>query len=207
LQEVIRFGAIRASNELINHLEANRLHYSRAAFQRMDEAAIAGLLARFTYRGIPMTQVVEPRPIALTANFLVFRVNVPLQGELEDPAFGDEQTDFLRFLNAHGLKTPVPKTEVVPLPSGGVFAEAVLGRFNSAEKVDLKRFWNWQDSPIQITAPEIAPVAAGSRAQTEDLKPGQLGAPIVTIQSPTSLPAAAGGNPILTAVQTASSAI
>ena len=32
--------------------------------------------------------------------------------------------------------------EIIPLPSGGVFAEAVLGRYNAAEKLDLTRFWN-----------------------------------------------------------------
>jgi hypothetical protein len=201
VQDVIRFGTVRASAELINHLEANRLHYSRTVFQRLDEATIAGLLAKFTYRGLPMTQVVEPQPIAVTANFLVFRVNVPLKGAVDDDKFTPEQTDFLKFLQSHGLQSPVPKTELIPLPSGGVFAEAVLGRFNAAEKIDLTRFWNWQDSPIPITASEIAPVEAGSRATTEDLKPGQLGAPIVTIQTPTTLPGAAGLNPILSAVQ------
>ena len=40
------------------------------------------------------------------------------------------------------------------MPTGGFFAEAVLGRFNSAEKLDLSRFWNWQDSPIPLTLPK-----------------------------------------------------
>ena len=200
-QEVVHFGNVRASGELVQHLEANRLHYSRAVFQTLDQAAIAGLLARFTYRALPLTQVVDPQPVAVTANFLVFRMNVPLDGEVDDQRFAEEQREWRRFLAARGLLRPAPKTEVVPLPSGGVFAEAVLGRFNSAEKIDLKRFWNWQDSPIPISAPEIAPVAAGSRAQTENLLPGQLGVPIVNLQSPTVLPGAAGVNPILSALQ------
>ena len=51
---------------------------------------------------------------------------------------------------------------------------AVLGRSNSAEKLEYTRFWNWQDSPIPLQPPEIAPVATGSRATPEDLRPGQL---------------------------------
>ena len=82
-----------------------------------------------------------------------------------------------------------------------MFAEAVLGRFNSAEKIDLKRFWNWQDSPIPDAAPEIAAIRAASRAQAEGLMPGQLGAPVVSIQAPAALPAAAGVAPMLAAIQ------
>jgi hypothetical protein len=59
------------------------------------------------------------------------------------------------------------------MPTGGVFAEAVQGRFNSAEKLDLSRFWNWQDSPIPLTPTEIAPLQAGQHqtAQTPTINP------------------------------------
>ena len=77
----------------------------------------------------------------------------------------------------------------------------MLGRYNAAEKIDLTRFWNWQDSPIPLTASEIAPLQAGSRAQSEDLRPGQLSAPVLNIQTPTALPEPTGLAAILTAVQ------
>src|SRR6185295_10083027 len=51
------------------------------------------------------------------------------------------------------------------------------------------------------TAPDIAPVQAGSRAQAEDLLPGQLSQPIVNIQTPTSLPDPTGVGAIITALQ------
>jgi hypothetical protein len=201
LQDVVRFGTVRASRELIEHLQANRLHYSRAVFQRMDAAAVGTLLGKFSYRGVPLAHIVEPQPFAVTGNFLVFRMNVPAAGDLEDQRLAGEQEAFREFLRTRGLASSAPRTDVVPLPSGGVFAEAVLGRFNCAEKIDLKRFFNWQDSPIPLTATEIAPVEAGSRAQSEDLRPGQLGAPVVNIQTPTALPAAAGVGPALAAIQ------
>ena len=202
-QEVIRFGAAGASPELVAHLEANRLHYSRAVFATLDGAAIAGLLARFTYRGLPLAQLVDPQPVALTANFLVFRLNVPRSGALDDTGLAEEQADFRAFLSSHGLDASVAKSEIVPLPTGGVFAEAVLGRYNAAEKIDLKRFWNWQDSPIPIVAPEIASISAASRAEAENVTPGQLGTPVLNIQAPVALPAAAGVAPLLAAIQNA----
>ena len=48
----------------------------------------------------------------------------------------------------------VKDQRLVPIPTDGVFAEAVLGRSNSAEKLDITRFWNWQDSPAPLTPPE-----------------------------------------------------
>jgi hypothetical protein len=40
-----------------------------------------------------------------------------------------------------------PPRSSVTLPAHGTLGEAVLGCCNSAEKIDLTRFWNWQDSP------------------------------------------------------------
>jgi hypothetical protein len=201
LQEVVRFGPVTAARELVDHLEANRLHYSQAIYRTLDSAAIAALLAPYTYRGLPLAQLVDLQPIAVTANFLVFRVSVSAVGRSEDERWAAEESEWRQWLDRHGLSRPAPRSEIVPLPSGGVFAEAVLGRFNSAERIDLQRFWNWQDSPIPITAPEIAPVQAGSRALPEDLLPGQLSQPVVNIQTPTALPDATGVGAILAAIQ------
>lgn len=41
----------------------------------------------------------------------------------------------------------VPST-VISLPTDGMIGEAVLGETNVSEKIDLTRFWNWKDSPI-----------------------------------------------------------
>ncbi|MGB6952209.1 MAG: hypothetical protein WBE15_09720, partial [Candidatus Cybelea sp.] len=51
----------------------------------------------------------------------------------------------------------VPPQSLITLPTQGVLGEAVLGHCPSAEKIDLTRFWNWQDSPSDA-APGIAPI-------------------------------------------------
>ena len=38
----------------------------------------------------------------------------------------------------------------VAVATGGIFGETVLGQAVSAEKIDLTRFWKWQDSPIPM---------------------------------------------------------
>ena len=45
-----------------------------------------------------------------------------------------------------GITLGQTRADLVPLSSGGVFAEAVPGRSNSAETLDMTRFRNCQDS-------------------------------------------------------------
>jgi hypothetical protein len=200
-REVVKFGSVRGARELIDHLQANRLHYTQAIMRSLDAATVAALLGRFTYRGLPLGMLVDSQPFAVTANFLVFKLNVATGAEPSDSPWAEEQTAWQNWLARRGLDRPVPRSEVIPLPSGGLFAEAVLGRYNAAEKLDLARFWNWQDSPIPIIAPDIAAVQAGSRAQPENLTPGQLSQPVLNIQAPTALPDPTGIGAIISAIQ------
>lgn len=201
LRECVTFDAGAAMRELIDHLQANALHYTQAILRALEGPAIAALLAGFSYRGLPLAQLVDQQPVAVTANFLVFKMNMPATGDAPDPALKNDFVAWQQFLSRTGLDRPVPRSEIVPLPSGGVFGEAVLGRFNSAERLDLTRFWNWQDSPIPLSPPEIAAVTSESRSQPEAAKPGQLSAPVVNIQTPTALPDPTSMAAIVAAIQ------
>ena len=105
------------------------------------------------------------------------------------------------WLREHGFEVAnVAKHETVPLPSGGVFAEAVLGRFNSAEKLDMTRFWNWPESPIPIPAPDIAAIQTGKHQVSEPPTPGQLEVPLISQATPTPLPDPQGIGAIINAL-------
>ncbi|MWC27108.1 hypothetical protein [Paenibacillus sp. MMS18-CY102] len=189
----IKPGGVDAN--LKSHLMENRMHYSQAVFRSLDSTQLALLLSGYgvELNGelVPVSQVVEPRPIRYIGNYLAFKMNT------------DSSSDetWAKWLREHGIQLGSAKEDIVPLPSGGTFAEAVLGRSNSAEKLDITRFWNWQDSPIPMQATEIAAIQTGSRATNEDVKPGQLSTPIVNITSPTTLPDPSGTAAILAAIQ------
>ena len=201
LQECVVFDAGEGMRELIAHLQANALYYTQAILRALDGPSIAALLSRFSFRGLPLAQLVDQQPVAVTSNFLVFKMNMPATGDAPDPLLKDDFAVWQTFLTRTGLDRPVPRSEIVPLPSGGVFGEAVLGRFNSAERLDLTRFWNWQDSPIPLAPPEIAAVTSESRSQPEAATPGQLSSPVVNIQAPTALPDPTGIAAIMAAIQ------
>ena len=192
---LIRIQAASADVNLVEHLSANRLHYSQAVFRALDAAMIAGLLSPYSIelngQSFPLVQVAEPTPMRIVGNALAFKINTDPVNDAEWRAFMDER----------GLHLGQAKVDLVPLSSGGIFAEAVLGRFNAAEKLDMTRFWNWQDSPIPIQPSEIAAIQTGTRATPEDLDAGPLSQPIVSITPPAALPDPTGMAGVLAAIQ------
>jgi hypothetical protein len=193
--EVTVFEMMRtvSGRALRQHLMDHQLYYSQQVWSTLDSMSVAQLLSGLTFRGRPVLAEVDPLPVTVAGNFLVFRKHEPLE-----PA---TRAMWEQWLTARDIRPNERKVDLVPLPSGGVFAEAVLGRFNSAEKLDITRFWNWADSPIPITAPEIAAIQMGSRAQTESLLPGQLAPPSLRVEVPPNLPDPEGLTAILQAIQ------
>jgi hypothetical protein len=189
----VRAGGVNTN--LKQHLTANRMYYSQVIFRSLDATQIALLLSGYglevNSQIVPVAQVVEPRPIRYVGNYLAFKMNTDASS---DPTWAG-------WLKDHGIQLGDIKEDIIPLASGGTFGEAILGRSNSAEKLDITRFWNWTDSPIPLQPSEIAAVQTGSRATPEDVKPGQLSSPIINITTPTSLPDPVGTAAILAAIQ------
>ena len=152
---VIDVRAAGADVNVVEHLMDNQLHYSQAIYRNLDAAMLAGLLAPYSVtineQSVPLVQVAEPTPVRIVGNALVFKINT-------DPINDEEWRDFMA---SRGVGIGDSKVDIVPLSSGGIFAEAVLGRFNCAERLDLSRFFNWQDSPIPIQPTDIAAIQTG----------------------------------------------
>jgi hypothetical protein len=210
-QPVCRIVPNEGSAELLIHLEQHRLHYSQAIWRSLDPSSIALLLSAYTFEGMPIADQIDPNPVMVASNYLVFRmpgfveavgISSPRREEGETPETIAHK-NWQNWLEEHGLilGSDVASEQLVPIPTSGVFAEAVLGRSNSAERLDATRFWNWQDSPIPLQPPEIAAIQMESRAQPIDVTPGHLGAPVLNIMNPTSLPDPAGINSIMGALQ------
>lgn len=187
-------GGVRAL--LVEHLQAHRLHYSQAAFRSLEASDVALLLSQYSYAGRPLVSQIDPSPVTVAGNYLVFKMHVTPDPDSQVA----HEREWAQWLRDHGVSFEHVKEDLVPLPSGGVFAEAVLGRYNSAEKLDVTRFWDWQDSPIPLQAPQIADIRSGSRGTDEDLKAGQFSPPLVNIVSPTSMPDPSGMAGVLAAI-------
>ena len=184
-------------SELMSHLQANRGYYTQAVLRNVDSASLVMLLSGISWLGKPLADQIEPKPISVTGNYLV--LGAPAESD-DRSGLGDVEQTWGDLLRDREITFNQQDRRIIPIPTGGVFAEAVLGRSNSAEKLDITRFWNWQDSPIPLQPPEIAPVTAGSRKEAETLTPGQLGSPLLNIMTPSGLPDPAGLSAVLTAL-------
>lgn len=111
--------------------------------------------------GVHLSEFIEPEPLAITGNTLVFRMkkisNAPIQ---QNPLTKqhlltvlEHSAEIEKFIET---KKSEVSTQDVFLPTSGVFAEAILGRANASERVDATRFINWQDMPIPNAAPLIS---------------------------------------------------
>ncbi|MFF8315631.1 hypothetical protein ACF06V_00525 [Streptomyces bobili] len=158
---------------VLDHLNDNRRHYSQAVWANADELTLSRILANYSYtpagsNGTPVLlgTLLDPKPIAATGNYLGFRWNFSNE---------QERQDWTKARQPGDATFGAPVTNTIAIATKGVFAEAVLGRANAAEKIDLTRFWNWKDSPIQITPSDIAPVSMGGRAKDLDTTAAGMG--------------------------------
>lgn len=157
---IMSVGPAIALQKAIDHLNENTEWYSRQILRLKNRELSRTLVDNLKFGSSVLGDHVDPEPVAINGNRLIFKL---------------QSKDFRVDVHSKDFVTE----ELVPISTGGVFAEAVLGRANSAEKIDLTRFWNWQDSPIPLTPPEIAPVQMGSRVQAVNLTPGKFDAPLV----------------------------
>jgi outer membrane protein OmpA-like peptidoglycan-associated protein len=163
------------------HFERYRYFYTRYLLERVEKLQIVEVIEGLQFEnGTPMTNFIDPMPIAISDNLLGFRLLRPREIAFE-PNIESDLENMIRgeisaFFDEIESEMPEPVTNPVFLPTSGVFAEAILGRSNASEFIDMRRYWNWQDSPIPHQAPEILPLQAGidRRLKPEDLTPSDI---------------------------------
>ncbi|MEV7225953.1 hypothetical protein AB0M79_02870 [Polymorphospora sp. NPDC051019] len=194
-----------ASQAVLDHLNDNRRHYSLAVWANADELTLSRILANYTYTSpggkdssVPLGVQLDPKPVAVTGNYLGFRWNFATEQERDDWVSARRPAN-----RPDPLSLGPEVTSVVGIATNGVFAEAVLGRSNSAEKIDLTRFWNWKDSPIPILPTDIAPIATGGRARDVDVKVNALSPSKARLQAVPALPNPTGMDATLRTLSTA----
>ncbi|MEO0535909.1 MAG: hypothetical protein AAF215_18800 [Cyanobacteria bacterium P01_A01_bin.123] len=173
--------------KLINKLNKDSLYYSQRVWNNLSSQEVAMFLSPYKINGDRLVEHIDTQPLTVHGNYLVLRY------------YSDDDDKWKIWKTKH-VDENIFKQQTIPMATGGTFAEAVLGRFNASEKLDVTRFWNWQESPIPIQAPDIAPIQAGSRKEADNTAPGRLDAPIVNIMNPPSLPDPQGMSAVLNAL-------
>lgn len=162
---VLKYSDLIAIEAVLQHVLRNVVRYSRDVWKSLTAEERIMLLEPYTVPGptgntmIPLVDCIGNEVLGFFGNSMIMPFNIP--PPLEDGTNGwGVSTSALEnnLLLLHNLSPPT-NTSRIALPTQGVLGEAMLGHCPSAEKIDLTRFWNWQDSPGD-TAPSIAPVSA-----------------------------------------------
>ncbi|MFZ5781190.1 MAG: hypothetical protein ACOY4R_13430, partial [Pseudomonadota bacterium] len=171
LPPILSFADLLRIEAVLQHVVTNTVPYSKAVWQSLTPEERAILLERFTIGvpsggisdatdDVPLLSCVANQVVGYFGNCAVMPFFIPLPVERQTRfSTRDLQEALLRFHR----QSFVPAQSSITLPARGVLGEAVLGDCNASEKIDLTRFWNWQDSPADsATDPaQLAAVFAG----------------------------------------------
>lgn len=157
-----------AQDELLDHLNANRVAYRRYVALAEDPGERAVRFMGLLHGSKSLLLAIENEPVAVLGNLLAF----PTSDVFQLPP--DKRQSVERLAS---------------LPTRGVFAEARLSTCSVCEEKDNTRFWDWQESPCMDEAPEIQPVNTDTRHQAPTgVQPTPLPNPVVSIVSPPAAP-------------------
>ena len=173
-------AAHHADTDLLAQLASEELAFNQAIWAQLEPAQVGELLAGRRHAGRLLTETLDPQPIAIVGNLVAFRWGFGAHEAAEAAEFVQ------RHLGDDGDSTD---RSTVVLPTGGVFAEAVPGRATSAEKIDLRRFWKWDDTTIPILPTPIAALHQQRHAQVAEAAPGSLDASAATLAALPDAPA------------------
>lgn len=170
---LLKFNQLLRIEQVLQHVTRNTITYSRAVWSSLTPEERAIMLEGFTIgvpaggiedptQHVPLLNCVANQVLGYYGNAMIMPFNIPAEVATQLAIDGSDHpqrpfttaevqkalTEFHRV----GFSAPVSN---VTLPTRGVLGEAVLGSCPSAEKIDLTRFWNWQDSPL----PQAADIA------------------------------------------------
>lgn len=155
LVRTMTYDQLQRIERTFQHVVENTLYYSQAVWASLTSAERAIMLEQYTIgipdqtgeigEEVPLMNCVQNEVYGYYGNCMIMPFGYP--PELADrlnTSTREVQDALYRY---HTFAFRAPYT-MVPLTTRGMVGEAVLGSSNASEKIDLTRFWNWQDSPI-----------------------------------------------------------
>lgn len=161
---VMRYDELQKMEAMLQHVANETLHYSQMIWAMLSDSERAMMLERYTVdmnfqsdidRDIarPKTPIDIPllncinvkKPLGFYGNCMMFPFTYPESLAKKVGKTAAELQDALYRYHTSSFRVP---STVISLPTNGMIGEAVLGETNVSEEIDLTRFWNWKDSPI-----------------------------------------------------------
>lgn len=173
-----------AAIALIDFLNENLEMSHKVIWANMDSSRLFGLLDGYiapNANGKSVASVVENKIMGIVGNNLVLKV---VSGQRLDPTFRNVPNLF-----EHYRPTTKPDPFRISVPTKGVYAESVMGKCISCEKIDESRHWRFDDEPCGTKATTIEPISSQSRkTDTTNLTAKDFPTSIINMQNVPSAP-------------------
>jgi hypothetical protein len=178
---LLKYSDLIQIESTLQHVLRNLVRYSKAVWLGLTPEERVMLLEPYLLSlpglssNVPLLDCIGNEVLGFHGSSMIVPFSIPKSlGDTKE--FGmttGELEDALLHFHRQGAPNQMSHAS---LPTRGVLGEAMLGHCSSGEKIDLTRFWNWQDSPTE-SAPAIAPVTVpGSQASI--LATAQLSNPL-----------------------------
>ncbi|MEN2786266.1 hypothetical protein ACFOKI_07695 [Sphingomonas qilianensis] len=218
-------GELYQIKRLKEHVAVHIDHYASVIQLGTDVNAIARQFETVPWAPSSMDDHVEPTPLEVFGSYVAYPLVKTMSGVDDtlvvdiaaalngtDPAQRQRAVDQLAAMSdadrtsvLERLPLASAKSErLITLPTRGVFAEGKLGHCSVSEEIDNTRFWKWDEHPIPILAPEIAPVTPMTpEPQAVTVTPTAFPQSLVNIVNPTPAPDPGGLAAAISAITTA----
>ncbi|MCL2799808.1 MAG: hypothetical protein FWD54_06005 [Endomicrobia bacterium] len=153
--KTMTFEQVQKIESMFRHVLENSVYYSQAVWAYLPPNERAMMLEKYTIglpdtsgdigSSIPLMNCVDNEIYGFYGNCMLMPFSYPPTLASRLDITNREVQDALYNYHTMAFRAP---SFMVSLPTRGMVGEAVLGSSNASEKIDLTRFWNWQDSPI-----------------------------------------------------------
>lgn len=180
----MRDEAKMALNRIVDHINENLHHYHKLIWWKMDRDELFMMLDGFALSDNDrrsIASVVERDPIAIAGNSLVFRVSSGAFLGINGYESPTQAMD--RYTNKVGPSMPMR----VSLPTGGLYAQAIMDDCNACEEHEGSTDWVLNDKD-----PALADFPAGwmdsRRAEPQGTTPSNMPDSIINLQNAPAAP-------------------
>jgi len=172
---ILRYTELQEMEGTMHHIASKTLHYSQAIWASLSDDERAMMLEQYTIDmdfgkmkdlgvdedvedvedvetkdadviNIPLLNCVNiKKMLGFYGNCILLPFTYPQELAKKLKKTAAEVQDSLYRYHTHCFRVP---TTTISLPTDGMIGEAVLGETNVSELIDITRFWNWKDSPI-----------------------------------------------------------
>ena len=150
------FEELQEIESTLRHVVENSLSYSQAVWASVSPEERAMLLERYTlasYKSegkdagfsVPLMNCVANKIEGFYGNCMIMPFAYPPEVASKMGTSTKRVQDSIFNYHTEAFRA---SEATISIATGGMIGEAVLGGSNASEKIDITRFWNWQDSPI-----------------------------------------------------------